>query len=858
MSQDYLVEHAVQNAWCVPDQDNQIIFKLARLTGYSGVSRSWKALMTSFALPEDNQRFHLFQIGQVHPALVDLFPRMYQWCKLSDACMKVKTVCQLYTGEGICFPLTQAYYLVTEERNIIVAVKEIRQIGKYISNPSTIEFGRVPVFMRVYRNAYFNSVRSNANSQEIYINGALTQTTADILALQIDYNAKTLLGGDVTVYRNGYKVNVLNLVSCKPGDMVEFVHDTSVYKTVSFPLDSLDTFNSTLDNVGKYLLHYAGDDDGTIDYQDDIDCFVVDQTTNEGVYYHKNNPITLRNLTHRDYSTPVSQLRTMVEANPNVLTVQNALLVLKFRNSGFSRTLVNENSRIKELYKLSEASILGALLGLDSTVPVWKASALEASQYTKLMGVTYAGMNKELVTGAYGYNAIAKLTAEPVLKTEVFSGQVMTKQPYAYQSDCTAFEYDASGLLLGWNYHTSGVYYHCVNSNAKYVEFVRGQCSDLIDDYLDVNNVTLNPKYDYRFYIAPKNINAQTKVWTDVTGDNSKYSIIDGVAVWAVNSMSQTLIKSNKTALLYQQSFDMSDGLLEFNIYSRRVVNGINTSRVLEVPMGELDVFLNGRLLIQNLDYFVKYPAVVVTNKEYLLQTGPQTIVVRFKGMCTPELQLTDANEFGFVMGGVLSVDHQFDIRDDKVIKIQVDGSIKTKEDLVFNEDTGMFSLSNVLNGKPYLVKDMIVPLKDLTGRDTYAIRNESLAIDTSISNYMTMKKGTVNPTGLSPMTAYYKVYSPFISKIMMDLKSGVLVPDFLQKQYSNAQVADCLKSYMPLLAFDPISADNRPDHQYVIIHPHCYSTEVALSLYQYAFINRVILIYAKGIMDLSNYAKIV
>jgi hypothetical protein len=343
-----------------------------------------------------------------------------------------------------------------------------------------------------------------------------------------------------------------------------------------------------------------------------------------------------------------------------------------------------------------------------------------------------------------------------------------------------------------------------------------------------------------------------------VTNDFSKYSIVDGVATWAVNSMSYTLVRTNKTTLLYTVEFDLSDGLMEFNLYSRRLINGVNTMRVLEVPMGELDVFLNEHLLIENLDYFVKYPTVVVVNKEYIVEGSKQTVVVRFKGLCSSDLKLTDANEFGFIMGGVLSVDHQYDIRDDKVLKIQVDGGIRTKQDLIFNEDTSTFTTLNALNGKPYLIKDVIVPLKDFTGQDSYQIRERSRLIDNKISDYMTAKLGTVNPTGLSAIVDYYKVFSPFLCKVMMDLKSGTLAPDFLQKQYSNAQVTDCLKEYNYLLDFDPIVADNLPDQQYVIIHPHCFSREINLSIHHYTFMNRVVLIYAKGLTELSNYAKIV
>jgi hypothetical protein len=91
----------------------------------------------------------------------------------------------------------------------------------------------------------------------------------------------------------------------------------------------------------------------------------------------------------------------------------------------------------------------------------------------------------------------------------------------------------------------------------------------------------------------------------------------------------------------------------------------------------------------------------------------------------------------------------------------------------------------------------------------------------------------------------------------MMDLKAGIFAPAFLNGQYTNADVASSVVGYLRLLKHDPILPENQPQQDFVSIHPHCFKTQVNLTVQQYAFINRLILIYASGLMTLSAHAMI-
>jgi len=492
-----------------------------------------------------------------------------------------------------------------------------------------------------------------------------------------------------------------------------------------------------------------------------------------------------------------------------------------------------------------------------ATVPEWRAANLEQSKYVEVMGLPSKLVTLPKVVDAYGYNAIVKIAANTPIKTITFNSQLAIPVPYLFQVNSTAFEYDANGLLLGYYPHLNGTYYNCTNLTCIYVEMVLGLASNTIDEVYDQPTQVLDSNYDYRLYITLKDGNAQNDIWTDVTTDPSKYLLVDNTLTWLISDTYHTLVRSNKKILVQQYTFDLADGLMSFNLTNMQTILGVTTDREMEVPMGELDIFLNGYSLIKDLDYFMDFPSVFICNKEYLAAVTQQ-VVVRFKGLCNSDLSLTDIGEHGFVRNGKLSVDQRYTVRDDKVIDISVGGRLRTIDDLRFNEDDLSFVFDSSLNGKPYYIKDTIVPIRSLTNQDTYVLKDNATLVDTHISDYLTVKLGTETPEVVNPIIGYYKLYSPMIAKVMHDLLSGDLDDIRIKQQYNDDIIRDILAPYLYLLSTDPIYLENRPNHEYVIIHPHEFSTVIDLDIYQYTFVDRVIRLYASQLIELSNHARIV
>ena len=66
---DYLVNHALKNVWCTPDQDRQLILQPAKITVTNGVWNNVSLLWNVIKLPLQGVRFHVYQVGQLYPEL---------------------------------------------------------------------------------------------------------------------------------------------------------------------------------------------------------------------------------------------------------------------------------------------------------------------------------------------------------------------------------------------------------------------------------------------------------------------------------------------------------------------------------------------------------------------------------------------------------------------------------------------------------------------------------------------------------------------------------------------------------------------------------------------------------------------
>jgi hypothetical protein len=167
-----------------------------------------------------------------------------------------------------------------------------------------------------------------------------------------------------------------------------------------------------------------------------------------------------------------------------------------------------------------------------------------------------------------------------------------------------------------------------------------------------------------------------------------------------------------------------------------------------EIPMGDYDVWLNGNILIDNLDYRRIDNGFVVFNKSYLNPTD-QIQEVAFRAHGKPG---TDANgnltwrrkaEYGFVHSGKLSRDSEYDLHRSSNLRLSVGGAIKflVGQDLIEESGTGLMP-----NGKPYELKEPILPLDGIT-TGSYEEMEKQAIVDKRVKEYLTARISAEAPS---------------------------------------------------------------------------------------------------------------
>lgn len=865
MAFDYIVDHAQKNVWCVPSQDKQSILKLAKLTPLGGVWNTVRVQWRAIALPVQNVHFAVYQIGQLNTSFLGLPDSLGKWTSFQTAMNALPLIVDLFGAHGVQLPRYACWYMTTWDRNLIVAIQYQSTIAMDLDTDD--------VFLRVYTNAYYQSAASSKIADFIKTNGQTCLDSTAIISLQNEYealqaqmSAGQIPQGEVYAFVNGYRVSTIDLFTTQVGDCVEYIYDSSIYEVVDLNIADLATFTSTLDAEQKYLIHYPQAGDNQINYVDDVDVFLYmpgsdPQGRWKGLFYIRNTGgSSLRQVTHKDYAIPVAYVAAY--AVQQGWDVSKLVLRLHVRKSGMSRALVFENNRIEELYKLPDAEVVQAMVGVNATVANWQAAVLEASAYPEIMRQPLANdITNLMVQNAYGYNALSKVIGDTPTFSRVYSNQTIADIPYALEANCTAFEYDANGLLIGFFQHKFGQTYPCSTSFANLVEFISGQGGQLLDETYGQKQVAIIPGANYRYYTCPIDpvTGHPTYQWQDVTG-SAKYAISNNTVTWLIDTTKYyTLVRGDQKFLAYEMNLMAQAGVLEFTLTQQAVRNLQIQTIQMEIPMGELQLWLNKQALVEGVDYFVNFPQVVITNKNFLqnVATDAQNVFVRFTGFCNSDLTRNPVQDVGWVKYGRLSDNNRYDIRDDKVLSIVVGGRTYDRSQLTFQESNGAVLPQDARNGEPYQIRDIVVPLEGLVAADTYSLRAQSMVIDQAVADYLTSRLQETDPDIPSVISNLWAVYSPFCSRILNDLLSGVFAPSFLMGNYSDQDVVNACASYEWLLAFDQTQDAIEADPQYMVVHPHILNQPVTVSIYIYKFISRIVNLYLHNRVDLSVWLNI-
>ncbi|QTH80311.1 hypothetical protein PA10_00111 [Pseudomonas phage pPa_SNUABM_DT01] len=844
-SDDFLIDHAYKHVWCAPEQDRQHILRPARISPKVGARGSTDVLWNTFNLPTEKERYHVFQFGNIAQSNLDLKLTRNTWTSASSQMVDSMMLVDIYTERGLMIPRRLAYFLMTNDGNIVIAVEHLPNIG---------DFGREDIYVRFYSNQFFARLDVPDDEEGIEYHYGKPASTGQLNALTFKLRDLRLKSGYTFAFVNGWRVNEINNATVAIGDRVELVRDSSVVRVEEFEVKDLPVFLSEFDECQKYLIHSKVPNDDQIWYRDDQDLFLYYKKTpfvHKGIYYHKNQEDSIRMVTHRDYSIPTAYVDRFLTQNPNWAVNSQLTVQLVVRRSGMDKELMSEAHHIKELYKFDDADWLAAIIGTEAVVDVWRIEELEKSMYTALMRAPAGTITREMVEAAYGYNTIARIVADTPQK--VPGPKQWVELPFGLRGESTIYEYDSSGKLLGWYANQNVQWYVPRSLRCSYIEGIVGKGTDVLSTVYAGNHKPA-AGLTYRCYITAIENGYPTGDWIDVTGDDTKYDLIDGEVVWKVNPLLfYTAIKMDDSFLTYNLELDYADGLLRFSLNVKELrINGILYTGLVEIPAGLLEIWLNGCPLIEKLDWYMEGKEIVIVNKQYRNRTGTSnTITIRHTGFCNPDMTRVKESEYGWVENGLLSRNNRWNLRDDKVVRVIADGRIWSREELSWAEDRPEVVLPGVRNGAAYQVTEPLIPLRGVTFEDAYEMRDVAEATDKQIEDYMTERLGEVPPQEFNPIPFRHTLYSPFVGKLMHDLISGYFDQTPLTDYYSDVDVRKWCEPYVWLLKYEPTKRNL--DERYVVVDAHERVEPFRLPIHQYNFLARAIKVMLDDKIDITH-----
>ena len=861
---------AVDKIWQDIFQDRIHNLQPARLSDpIKGVYKTITLPYNKLNLPDTDSKWHVFQVGYLPPYYMDVPVRdktwmLPKWRRLDASCTDSNVYVSVYDSMGIRASYQDVYHIWTRDGNFIIAVRDNDKVPlDYRGN----------IYVKFYSNVYFKSVRANDLTDGIVIVSDTPRTNEDILRLQGEYvKYFNYTKGHVTCYVNGQIVKNISLETTSIKDAVDIVYDSSVRYVLDFNLATTYRYTSQDTKEYRYLLHRTKDTDNTIYYRDDIEIQLVhkvpygtDMVVDKGLYIPNDDENTLRMVTYRDYGLDSRVIPNIYNKigllTGNTISESNTYIRILLREDGWNRKMCLDQYRQLELYKLEDQDILKALAGVNGP-SMWRADVLELSPFTKLMASKLQDMTDKLVVDTFGYNAITKYTSDAVIDTYTYGAVQAARLSIPLQANSTIYEYDADGLLLGWYNYSGDSTYTCHNANCVRIEAIRGRGTDTPTHIYSTGPIDIDPRYNTRVYLGDI-INASEGYfdnWVDITDQTELYTIVDNrVVPTNINVPSGKIlqVRQDDSFLVYDTEIMEYNGVL----YTKIPVNedrglGIDTY-YLDLPKGELDVFLNGKLLIENLDYNEYNGTIVINNEEYLAgdpKTTAQKIHIRYRGFCNKDFSRTLYRDAGFIVEGKLSRNAVFNVRDDRVVHVSVDGQMYALDEVPFEEDNNP-PLPDAFNGRPYQITDIMVPFKDfIPYKDTYLLRDESRKIDQAVSDYLTLKAGA-SSGGVYPITAKYVITSPTIKAIIDAVYRKEIDIYTIDTKLTTQELNAIIKPYLDTWwIHDPLNPDIKIDERFVEIRPHNNSGMIPLTSVMYNFIDQVITYLSKGEIVTENY----
>lgn len=887
-----LVSHAINNVWAEPDQDYQHLVRAVPYTSNEGRMKSVILPTQAITLPFISGRpyalFHMYHFGNMPNDRISLVGVDDTWVNAKTVIAECKQQIDICMMSGVQILRGRVWFRRLRDDNLIMAIENnlddnlgTKPDGKrrYLNDEA--------IYVRFYRNAITKQpdwINSSPKPDEpVFYDEKKIGTTGDYTSFVSSATTKILSYGSsvnkAQWFLDGYLIPApTGYSSAYVNRTLAVMFDSTVKSVVTRPISGLSSFKSVKDlNRMKYLVFGDAVSD-SIDYHDDVDIYVGSPTCK--VYLARLSDIAVRQVTHSSYAVSCGHVKALLDSHSDLQLINNPELLLYVREGGMTNPLIDNSLYLAELDLLTQSQIQSLLIETNSIVPCWKASIIENSAYNRLLSSDIRLLDTKTVAEGYGFHMSQVVAFDPVVATTpstpspVFNVSVgYSELPEISGNNFAAFYHDDDGHYLSYenkyiNAQTQPLAISADNNNAKLVELLPKPVS--VDQFGDVyyqQTIVSNDlsNYGFRCYVCHVDGSIPDEQWVDCT-DSAYYVYtpkdpanggVDSL-VWNTGVLNSNqlygAVKIDKQVLCYQADVSsyVSNGWIEFTVGSITNWLGTPTLRPHTIAYEHLDVYLNGELLIMGIDYTCYWPKVVIHRKPDSLT--PMTVIVRAYGLSTLNgNQPRSPDEIGYSRGGLLSANHQFNLWENRISRVNFNGGLMLSQNVPFSERS---NVTPVLDGRPYSVDVYRFNIDKISDGMSQSLLANADALDPIVSNQLTVMLADNYPANGVVDGYRHELYSPLMSALIYAMANlDYLANGELANEYNPDDVADLLGPYYYLLDFDPARVP--VDSYFVNIYPHIGSDTKEVTSDQYAFLQYINRHYLRDQVDLSSRVQI-
>lgn len=848
-----LSRFAVKEMYANPGTARQFQLKLTQTSPDVGYIKSFQLMGRYYSTPTAKDFYLVFNMSGFDGSTWNLHELMNRrdpvnkWINVAQVCKDRGMIIDIYGNDGRIFPRDKCWIMSTYDGQHLLAIKKIQSMKHTWQEPCYFHCYTIQTEL-------YDPV-SNPLSEEwprfTSNNGNTVEEKDRMKIVYADYKRRP---GLTSIYLNGYLWNDFPTEEEMLGaEVIEITNDPSVYKTESYRVSELEHFFSKRDSTRKFILHPKKvEGDFTYRYVTDVAFYLTD-AKGRGVYLYRNRESNFRQLTHCDFAVNCTLVEDMGNSDELIKNEDRSIRLI-YRKNDYAQDMQYEAGGVRWLYRMDDQGILGAMIGINSTMQEWRAENLENSETNLYLFRDYMDLTHEQAVKAVGYNRATQVLAGTPISRNPADGYTLDV-PYSCRDELTMLEYDEEGLFLRMR-KFSKVNQVLPSDDCHLVEFYPGKPGQRIHLEVGTAPVFLEKNSSPRFFYQKVTVGGELsgKRFRAEEGRDYTFDRELGKVTWTLpTSMYTGIVLYNDQTLYKEFTLNHIDNSLSFSVTHEWVNGGL----LVGMAPANIIVIMNRRSLIENVDYIVDFPNIYIVNHQYLKEGGNDFVLYCSEWSPLDDTQPLEQSELGYVTGGVIGHNLRYNLREDRVTRTTIDGKVWDPSKVPTAETTAPSELLSPLNGLPYGVKHMYIPLRDWVDYDMTAGWKEARDQDKRMSDYLTLYVRKPEPEVIPTLMDKYRVFSPFMNSVVNQLLLRVIDLDDLEpgESYTDDYVLRKTAAFQWWLKYDPVNLNY--DIRYFAVFPYVQQERVAVAPKELIFIQRVNELFLQNRVNVNGHFEV-